>query len=131
MTDDKPGFLHQASSSDKVPGKMTRDQFAEFLDAIQHAEREVRAAGQAEYAHDNDNCFANFERIGNRLKCSGCGKPIGPEIVLLVYALKHEDGIIAFINGHKSQREDVRGRIKDLRLYLALLWGMIEGDGGR
>tara|TARA_Y100000310_G_C20509786_1_gene728235 strand:+ start:671 stop:823 length:153 start_codon:yes stop_codon:yes gene_type:complete len=44
----------------------------------------------------------------------------------MVYLLKHVDGITAYIEGHKSQREDVRGRIKDAIVYLMLLWGMIE-----
>lgn len=98
---------------------MTRDEFATLLHRIQDAEREVRAAGQREYAHDDNNCFANFERVGRYTS-------IPREKVLMVYLLKHIDGITAAINGHKSQREDVRGRIKDARMYLALLWGMME-----
>lgn len=98
---------------------MTKDGFATFLETVHRAEIEVRAAGQAEYAHDDLNAFANFERVGAQLNLSR-------ERVLLVYALKHLDGIVAYINGHKSQREDVRGRIKDLRMYLALLWAMVE-----
>ena len=46
----------------------------------------------------------------------------------MVYLLKHIDGISSFVNGHKSQREDVRGRITDVIVYLCLLWGMIEED---
>jgi hypothetical protein len=38
------------------------------------------------------------------------------------------DGIIAHVDGHSSQREDVRGRITDAIVYLCLLWGMIEDD---
>lgn len=103
---------------------MTNDKFAAFLELVHKAEIEVRAAGQAEYAHDDSNAFANFERVGNQLGLSR-------EQVLLVYALKHFDGITAHVNGHKSQREDVRGRIKDLRMYLALLWAMVEEDDNR
>ena len=44
----------------------------------------------------------------------------------MVYLLKHIDGISSYVNGHKSQREDVRGRITDSIVYLCLLWGMIE-----
>ena len=47
----------------------------------------------------------------------------------MTYMLKHIDGIAAFVKGHKSQREDVRGRITDCIVYLMLLWGMIEEDG--
>jgi hypothetical protein len=81
----------------------------------------VREAGQKEYARKSDNAFANFERVGKNLELSR-------EDVLLVYLLKHIDGICSFVKGHKSQREDVRGRITDAIVYLCLLWGMIEDD---
>tara|TARA_R100001244_G_scaffold105811_1_gene78489 strand:+ start:802 stop:1002 length:201 start_codon:yes stop_codon:yes gene_type:complete len=53
------------------------------------------------------------------------------EKVLMTYFLKHIDGIGAYIDGHKSQREDVYGRIIDAIVYLLLLRGMIyeESDG--
>ena len=81
----------------------------------------MRAAGQKEYARKNNNAFANFERVGKNLD-------LHREDVLLVYLLKHVDGICSFVKGHKSQREDVRGRITDAIVYLCLLWGMIEND---
>ena len=81
----------------------------------------MREAGQKEYARKSDNAFANFERVGKNLELSR-------EDVLLVYLLKHIDGICSFVKGHKSQREDVRGRITDAIVYLCLLWGMVEDD---
>tara|TARA_R100000306_G_C4301526_1_gene105356 strand:+ start:148 stop:411 length:264 start_codon:yes stop_codon:yes gene_type:complete len=81
----------------------------------------VRAAGQKEYARKNNNAFANFERVGENLN-------IQREEVLLVYLLKHIDGICSFVKGHKSQREDVRGRLTDAIVYLCLLWGMINEE---
>lgn len=81
----------------------------------------TRDAGQKEYAQDKDNVFANFERIGNRLN-------ISREKVLMVYLLKHIDGISAYTLGHKSQREDVRGRLTDAIVYLMLLWSMVVED---
>jgi len=81
----------------------------------------VRAAGQKEYARKNSNAFANFERVGENLD-------IQREEVLLVYLLKHIDGICSFVKGHKSQREDVRGRLTDAIVYLCLLWGMINEE---
>ena len=91
---------------------------------MDHIFREVqttREEGQDEYAHDTDNAFANFDRIGSRTNQKR-------ENVLLTYLLKHIDGIIAHINGHVSQREDVRGRIKDCIVYLCLLWGMVDSS---
>ena len=81
----------------------------------------MRAAGQKEYARKNNNAFANFERVGENLN-------IQREEVLLVYLLKHIDGICSFVKGHKSQREDVRGRLTDAIVYLCLLWGMINEE---
>ena len=98
---------------------MTRGDFLALLERIQAAEREVCDDGQREYAHDEGNALANFERAA---EAAG----ITREAALTVLLSKHMDGIAAWIKGHRSQREDVRGRIKDARLYLALLWAMVE-----
>ena len=81
--------------------------------------KKTREAGQREYAHNIDNVFANFERIANGLN-------ISKEKVLMVYLLKHMDGITEYANGFKSQREEVTGRITDAIVYLMLLWAMYE-----
>jgi hypothetical protein len=81
----------------------------------------LRAAGQAEYAHNPANAFANFERAAGDLG-------LDRKMILWVFAMKHRDGIASFLKGHVSQREDVRGRINDLIVYLFLLRGMIEDD---
>ena len=83
--------------------------------------RNMRSAGQKEYAHNKDNVFANFDRVGNLLE-------VDRKKVLMTYMLKHVDGIAAYVKGHKSQREDVTGRITDCMVYLMLLWGMIEEE---
>lgn len=80
----------------------------------------VLDAGQAEYA-GGAPAFGNFERLSQELDTSR-------EKVLWTYAIKHKDGIAAWIRGHKSQREDVRGRIQDLMVYLLLLWGMCDEE---
>tara|TARA_R100001594_G_scaffold2143_3_gene8768 strand:+ start:325 stop:471 length:147 start_codon:yes stop_codon:yes gene_type:complete len=46
----------------------------------------------------------------------------------MTYLLKHVDGVVSYVDGHKSQREDVRGRLTDIIVYLMLLWGMIDED---
>ena len=63
--------------------------------------------------------FANFERVATTLD-------ISKEKALMVYLLKHIDGIVSYIEGHQSQREDVRGRLTDVIVYTMLLWGMVE-----
>ncbi len=79
----------------------------------------TRNEGQKEYAHAQNNVFANFERVAEAINASEMQ-------VLWVYFLKHVDGISAYIKGHKSQREDVRGRIIDAMVYLSLFYGMVE-----
>jgi len=98
---------------------MTNEQMKELLELMQDEELQVRHVAQQEYAHDD--ALGNFNRLAADLG-------IDRKQVLWIYMKKHFDGILAYINGFKSQREDVRGRIKDARLYLALLRGMIEED---
>tara|TARA_R110002020_G_scaffold211448_1_gene417676 strand:+ start:255 stop:563 length:309 start_codon:yes stop_codon:yes gene_type:complete len=81
---------------------------------------ETRNSGQIEYASDV-NVFADFESTADLVG-------IDRESVLLTFLNKHMRGIASYIRGHKSQREDVRGRITDAIVYLCLLWGMIEED---
>lgn len=100
---------------------MSRKQMEKLIAKIFLQIQETREQGQKEYARNQSNAFANFERIGDNLG-------IKKEEVLLVYLLKHIDGICSFVKGHKSQREDVRGRLTDAIVYLCLLWGMIEND---
>tara|TARA_R100000458_G_C8068526_1_gene108371 strand:- start:108 stop:401 length:294 start_codon:yes stop_codon:yes gene_type:complete len=81
----------------------------------------TRNAGQKEYAHNTENVFANFERVAEATDSTR-------EKVLMVYLLKHMDGISAYVKGYKSQREDVTGRITDAIVYLMLLWAMSKDD---
>ena len=92
---------------------------SKIMNRIWNEVQQTRDDGQQEYAHKNDDVFANFNRVGSLLN-------ITPERTLMVYLLKHMDGITAYLNGHKSQRESVCGRIKDAIVYLMLLWAMIE-----
>lgn len=98
---------------------MTKEQVAGHMEKLFDVLRETRKAGQAEYAHRDDNAFANFERVSERLQ-------IPREQVLLVYLEKHLDGIHSYVNGHVSQRENVQGRIQDAIVYLCLLYCMTE-----
>jgi len=100
----------------------TRAEIAALMDQIFAECEKTREAGQKEYAHDDQNALANFERTGADLS-------IPREKVWWIFAKKHWDGVLAWINGHRSQREDVRGRIKDLIVYLVLLWAMVDDEG--
>lgn len=97
---------------------MTQQEMAHVMDEIMLRMNEFREAGQREYSHREDNAFGNFERVGERLSLSR-------EAVLLVYLEKHLDGIHSYVKGHRSQRENVEGRIIDAIVYLSLLYGMV------
>lgn len=80
----------------------------------------LREAGQRGYAGGED-AFGNFNRLAKLPQ-------IDRKKVLLTFMMRHVDGVFAFANGHKSQREDVRGRINDIIVYLCLLRGMIDEE---
>lgn len=98
---------------------MTREEMAVVMDRVFDECRALRDAGQKEYARRESNAFANFERVAERVG-------ISREQALMVYLEKHLDGIHAWVNGHRSQRESVKGRINDAIVYLCLLRGMVE-----
>ena len=102
---------------------MTKDQFDDLFTSIIDQVKATRDDGQKEYAHDEVNVFANFERTARQLNTTR-------DKVLMTFLMKHIDGIVAHINGHTSQREDIRGRIKDAIVYLTLYWAMVEGEMG-
>ena len=102
---------------------MKHEEMLEQIDYIFGEVKRIHTAGQKEYAMNEDNVFANFERISEQ---TGFDR----KMVLWIYLMKHIDGIVAHINGHESQREDIRGRIKDSIVYLTLYWAMVEGEMG-
>ncbi len=97
---------------------MTEQEVSKLFEQYFKEIMSTRDSGQKEYAQTG-NAFANFERLAKDLG-------ITREKILWVYAMKHRDGIASYLNGHTSQREDVRGRIKDLVVYLFLLWSMLD-----
>jgi hypothetical protein len=101
---------------------LTKNNVATLMEDIFYGEiMKLREAGQEEYSHSIDNAFQNFDRIAEELD-------MDRKKVLWVFAMKHKDGIASWLNGHKSQREGVAGRINDLIVYLFLLRAMIEAD---
>jgi hypothetical protein len=99
---------------------VTRDEVANrMIDIFNMEIMEARKDGQREYTNGEDNAFSNFEQLAKELD-------LDREQILWVFAMKHKDGIASYLRGNKSQREDVTGRLKDLIVYLFLLWLMIE-----
>ena len=104
---------------EKEEKKISKADMSRIMNTIIDRVEEARDGGQDEYARDTENAFANFERISSWTK-------IQIEKVLMVYLMKHIDGIMSWVDGNESQREDVTGRITDAVTYLCLLWGMVE-----
>ena len=100
---------------------MKHNEMLNLINVIFEQVEIVHTEGQKEYAMDEDNVFANFERIAKQTSFS-------KEMVLWVYFMKHVDGIASHIKGHRSQREEVQGRLTDAIVYLCILWGMIESE---
>lgn len=100
---------------------MKHDHMIELMSDIMTEIMDTHRKGQKEYAMDEDNVFANFERIAEQ---TGFDK----KMILWIYFMKHVDGIASYLKGHQSQREDVRGRLTDAMVYLSILWGMIDSE---
>ena len=98
---------------------MNKKEYDNLLNHIIKEVKTTRDDGHKEYARTDKDVLANFNRISELAD-------LPKEKVLMVYLYKHIDGIASYVNGYKSQREDVRGRIKDVIVYLTLLWAMIE-----
>ena len=97
---------------------MNKLEFDNLTSKIWETILNTRNQGQDEYARTETDVLANFKRIGE-------WKNETQESVLMTYMLKHIDGMISYINGHISQRENIRGRITDVMVYCMLFWAMI------
>ena len=100
---------------------MKHEEMLSLIRGIFNKVESIHTEGQKEYAMNENNVFANFQRITNQTN-------IDQKMVLLIYLMKHIDGIASYIKGHKSQRENVRGRLTDAIVYLCILWGMIAEE---
>ena len=98
---------------------MNYDEMTNLIDRVIIPEiKKTRSSGQKEYARTEDDVLANFKRIGDTL-----GLP--PDKIISVYMLKHLDGVLSHIDGYKSQREHVTGRLTDIMVYCCLLWASV------
>jgi len=101
---------------------MNKLDFLQLMDAMHEEEKAEHQRKSADYAErDGSNVLANFERVAERLG-------ITPEMALAVYAHKHWDAIMAYCKYGDVTSEGIEGRIKDARVYLALLRGMVEQE---
>jgi hypothetical protein len=94
--------------------------YNDFANYMNEEIAKTRKAGQEEYASPSDV----FQDFVSTAELTGTT----PGMVLYTFLNKHMRGIGAFIRGHRSQREDVTGRIKDAIVYLQLLWAMVDEE---
>lgn len=96
---------------------MTYQEFDKLYERMVKEENEIAITKAHEYTQGDR--LDNFKRIGNELG-------IKPELILYVYLKKHIDSIAHYIRTGTVLSEPIEGRIKDARVYLALLRGLIE-----
>ena len=97
---------------------MTFEDYQNFIQKTRSKRHEHSDAKGEAYAHSEDR-FDNFNRIAGYLDLSR-------EQVLLVYLMKHIDGIISGVNYNKDGGEGIPSRIDDAIVYLELLQGMLQ-----
>jgi hypothetical protein len=98
---------------------MTFEEFDKVLDAMIAEEREIGKTKAVEYTQGDR--LDNFKRLAKELG-------VDPKIVLWVYLKKHLDSIASYIRTNKTYSEPIEGRIKDARVYLSLLRGLVEEE---
>lgn len=104
---------------------MTYEKFEVLLQVMRREEEEVGKTKGREYTQGDR--LDNFKRISKELG-------ITPKQVLWVYLKKHLDSISSYINNEArlgkalTLSEPIEGRIKDARVYLSLLRGLIAEE---
>ena len=97
---------------------MNYKEFEHLLDRIVAKEKEIGKTKAVEYTQ-NDDRLDNFKRLAKELG-------LAPEQILSVYLKKHLDAIMRYCRTGETLSEDITGRILDARVYLSLLWGLVE-----
>ena len=93
---------------------MKKSEFDKIFRGMIKEVKSTRDCGQKEYAHTEDNVFANFERVAEGLN-------ISREQALMVYVLKHVDAICNDAKtGVQVSDETVMSRAIDVCNYMIL-----------
>ncbi len=96
---------------------MTFEEFDKLLNRIHEEEIAIGKTKGKEYTQGDR--LDNFKRLAQELN-------ISPEKVLWVYLKKHMDSISNWVKAGETLSEPIESRILDARVYLALLWGLVE-----
>jgi len=98
---------------------MKYEDFDKLYQKMVDEEMEIGKTKALEYTQDDR--LDNFKRIGQELG-------LDSKVVLWVYLKKHLDSIASYLKRGKSLSEPIESRIKDARVYLALLRALIEEE---
>ena len=104
---------------------MTYEEFDRLLDVMRKEEDEIGNTKAREYTRGDR--LDNFKRLAQELGVS-------PKQVLWIYLKKHLDSISNYIKIDAKSgaapvlSEPIEGRIKDARVYLSLLRGLIAEE---
>ena len=96
---------------------MTYEDFDKLMDQMIAEEKAIGNTKGKEYTQGDR--LDNFKRLAAELG-------ITPLQVLWIYLKKHLDSIAHYVRTEKVLSEPIQGRIKDARVYLSLLRGLIE-----
>lgn len=94
--------------------------FLKWAEEMYKEEMTLMVDKGTEYTVSDTDKFKNFKSIAERLH-------VTPEIVAMIYLLKHMDSIRNYVlTGTESSTEPIKGRIQDARNYLLLLGGILH-----
>lgn len=98
---------------------MTFEEFDNLVSKMQQEELQIGLSKAKEYTQGDR--LDNFKRLAAEVD-------ITPKTVLWVYLKKHLDSIARYIKTNEVLSEPIEDRIKDARVYLALLRGLVEEE---
>ena len=115
-------------------GIMNASDLGDILYALQSSERVLADTKGEEYTQGDEDKLYNFKQVAKmvRVKCPHCGKTasLSPDVVCIVFLLKHIFAILDFVTSHETKSEEpISGRICDARLYLALVQAILAESG--
>ncbi len=104
---------------------MLKAEFADLLTVMESEEHETILGKGEEYTRSQADRLASFKEIA-----SFAG--VTPKQVCMIFMAKHWQGLANFVATNKiMSKEDVNGRIMDLRVYLALMRAIIKEERGQ
>lgn len=94
---------------------MKVETFFKWMKEVQEEEYTIMVGKGKEYTVSDEDKLKNFKSIAERMQTT-------PQMVAMVYLLKHMDSIRNYVlTGKEASDEPINGRIRDARNYLLLL----------